>query len=236
MDVERRPLGTFIDDVSTWYVRRSRDRFKTEGEDKQQALATLSFVLYTTAQVMAPTMPFFAEDLYQKVKADDDVESVHLTSWPTVMNIDQQLLKDMDVARVVASASLREREKINTKIRQPLATLYVSVGDSVSVVENVEIKVVVADEANVKDIIPRENLQTGEVELDTKISAELKEEGTLRDLMRRVQEWRKEQKLTIADRPTLALADIAPNEEEQRVAKIYRAKIVTETGLKDLTI
>ncbi len=80
LDKATRPLNDFIDDLSTWYVRRSRDRFKTDGVDKEQALATLRHVLLTAAQVMAPTMPFFADDLYRKMKGEG--ESVHLSIWP----------------------------------------------------------------------------------------------------------------------------------------------------------
>jgi isoleucyl-tRNA synthetase len=95
LDAATRPIGDFIDDLSTWYLRRSRDRFSAKGgsasggkdkelllKDKRDALATLRYVLHTLSRVMAPSMPFFAEHLFQAVRESEDEESVHLAAWP----------------------------------------------------------------------------------------------------------------------------------------------------------
>ncbi|MDO8518493.1 MAG: class I tRNA ligase family protein [bacterium] len=230
LDVAARPLALFIDDLSTWYLRRSRERFKTEGEDKQQALQTLRFVLYTTAQVMAPTMPFFAEDLFQKVKEEHDAESVHLTHWPAPVAVNTQLIKDMEQVRTICSSGLELREKAGIKIRQPLATLKVRKLPAEAALHRL-----ITDELNVKTVLEDQTLEQ-DAWLDTTLTPELKEEGVLRDLTRRVQGWRKEQGLTIADRPTLILTDLAPSEEETKVATKYRAKIIAGAGLQDLTL
>ncbi|MEX2341215.1 MAG: class I tRNA ligase family protein, partial [Candidatus Paceibacterota bacterium] len=83
LDKATRPITDFIDDLSVWYLRRSRDRLKGEDEaDKKLSLITLRFVLQQLSLLMAPSMPFYADYLWGRVKADNDVESVHLAAWP----------------------------------------------------------------------------------------------------------------------------------------------------------
>src|SRR6185369_6126974 len=131
-----RPIAGFIDDLSVWYLRRSRERFKENGPDKTAALATMRYVLHALSRVMAPTMPFFAEYLFQAVRESEDEESVHLSMWPegrATANFfsrllrrkteNQLLLEAMGVARSIVTSALEEREKAGIKIRQPLATL-----------------------------------------------------------------------------------------------------------------
>ncbi len=77
-----RPLTDFIDDLSVWYLRRSRERLKEGGVDKKEAIATLRHVLFQLSKIMAPAMPFFAEQLFKAVRENKDEESVHLTVWP----------------------------------------------------------------------------------------------------------------------------------------------------------
>src|SRR5581483_5136860 len=112
-----RPLGALIDDLSTWYLRRSRERFKQEGADKDAALATLRYVLLTTAQVVAPTMPFFADGRYLGMRGEHDPASVHLTDWPKPLPVDEALLADMARTRGVVSEALELREQAGMKIR-----------------------------------------------------------------------------------------------------------------------
>ncbi len=220
LDVASRPLMSFVDDLSNWYVRRSRERFKTDGEDKVQALAVLRQVLTTTAQVMAPMMPFFADYLYRDVGGEG--ESVLLSRWPEAPKIDEALISNMAQVRALASRGLELREKAEIKLRQPLASFTVDIELPAELFE------VLKDELNVKEI------KIGkEAALDTQLTPELKEEGILRDLVRRVQEWRKEQGLTIADRPDYTLAVSA---EEKPVAEKHREHIKTATGLKNLEI
>ena len=130
IDAATRPLAGFIDDLSVWYLRRSRDRFKEEGKEKKAALAILRQVLFTLSQLMAPSMPFFAEYLYQAVKESSDEESVHLSAWPTVVPKkffgkwfgpkSDPIIKDMAVARMFVSQALEARDKAGIKVRQPL--------------------------------------------------------------------------------------------------------------------
>ncbi len=225
LDLATRPLASFIDDVSTWYLRRSRDRFKTEGADKQQALAVLRLVLKTTALVMAPAMPFFAEDLYLRVRDAGDAESVHLATWPLPQKIDESLLADMVRVRALCSRGLELREKAGVKVRQPLSKLVVkelSLSDA--------LRAVIADELNVKAVVEDAGMQE-DVMLDTTLTPELKEEGMLRDIIRHIQGWRKEQGLTITDRPAYTFVGSA---EEVAVAQKYTDDILAATGLASL--
>jgi isoleucyl-tRNA synthetase len=222
LDNATRPLGAFIDDLSNWYVRRSRDRCKADTPERQAALATLRYVLYITAHVMAPTMPFFADDLYRRVKEDSDPESVHLSHWPELGATDEQLNQDMQRVRDIASTGLQLREKASIKVRQPLGRL---------TIDNAlpdELANILKDELNVKEIVVGES-----VELDTEITPELREEGLYRELVRRIQDMRKEQGLVIADRPdfTLALAG-----EEAVVARKHSGALIEATNLSTLTI
>ena len=227
LDVATRPLGGFIDDLSTWYLRRSRDRFKEEGVDRQEALVTLRHVLITVAKIMAPVMPFFADDLYRRMRNTDDAESVHLTEWPEGGVADVQLYVDMQTIRELASKGLELRERAGIKVRQPLSKFAAS-----AVPADQGLRQILAEELNVKEI--EEDTALNEPYLAVELTPELKEEGLVRDLVRRIQEWRKEQGLTVADRPAYELA--ALSDEEKRAAQNNKEKIIATTNLSELTI
>jgi isoleucyl-tRNA synthetase len=227
LDLATRPLGGFIDDLSTWYLRRSRDRFKEEGADKQDALATLRHVLMTVARAMAPAMPFFADDLYRRMRAESDPQSVHLAEWPEAGAIDGQLIKDMAAIRELASKGLELRERANIKVRQPLSRF-----SAKAVPADEGLRRILAEELNVKEVMQDDSLE--DAHLDTELTPELKEEGMVRDLVRRIQEWRKQEGLTVADRPAYTL--FVANDDEKRAAHNNREKILAVTNLSELTI
>jgi isoleucyl-tRNA synthetase len=227
LDNATRPLAGFIDDLSTWYVRRSRDRFKEEGDDKKQALAILRTVLKITALVMAPAMPFFAEDLYQKTKTQDDPESVHLCAWPDALPADKELQKEMEQTRKLASVGLQMREKAGIKLRQPLAKLKAK-----TIPTNVELIEVLKDELNIK-AVEADTTLAEEMWLDIELTDELREEGMVRELVRQIQGWRKEQNMQMSDRPAYTLAG---SDEEKHIAKKYKKEIMSQTGLSDLLV
>jgi len=216
LDTAARPLGVFIDDLSTWYVRRSRERFKTDGEDKDSALATLRSVLITVAKVMAPVMPFFADDLYRRMGGG---ESVHLADWPSAMPIDEQLLSDMAHARKLVSLGLELREKAGIKVRQPLGVFETS-----SALAG-PLCAIVADELNVKEI----KINSAGEKLDTTLTPELKEEGAYREWVRAIQGWRKEQGLSMADRPGLLIVTAGAD-----FIRKHRQALMDATGLLSL--
>ncbi len=220
-------LRSFIEEYSTWYVRRSRDRVKgDDAGDKQHALATQREVLLVLTQLIAPIMPFIAEAIYRGVGGETD--SVHLTHWPEApVAADEALLLDMAQVRTVASAGLQEREKAGIKIRQPLGLLKVK-----TLPADPLLHTLIADEVNVKEVIADADIEK-DVWLDTTLTKELREEGVVRGLIRRVQEWRKEQGLVISDRPNYMLV---VTEEEKEIAHSHRQKIIKEAGLSHLEI
>ncbi|GJQ37318.1 MAG: isoleucine--tRNA ligase [Anaerolineaceae bacterium] len=154
-----RPVEKFVETLSTWYVRRSRRRFwKNESNaDKQSAYSTLYTALVTVAKLVAPAMPFIAEELYQNlVRSVDETapESVHLAEWPVVMEefIDESLNREMELVMKLVSLGHSARQKANRKVRQPLAEAAFSVSNITergALLKNAE---VIQDELNVKEV------------------------------------------------------------------------------------
>lgn len=205
LDRATRPILDFIDDLSTWYVRRSRDRFKGSGEDAAVALVTLRYVLRELAKIMAPFMPFFAESLYLKVRYESDKASVHLDEWPharVIGNGERELLQRMKRVRELVSFALEERTLAGVRVRQPLPKLALK---DVSLMGHEEFLALLRDEVNVKEIV-FDPIIEGEVMLDTTITPELKEEGTFRELVRHVQDLRKAAKLEPKEMAVLSVS------------------------------
>jgi isoleucyl-tRNA synthetase len=132
-----RPIEAFVEKMSTWYLRRSRRRFwKSESDsDKQAAYSTLYTALVTVAKLIAPSMPFLADELYQNLVRSVDEgapESVHLAEWPEVLAemIDESLNRDMALVMRLVSLGHSARQKANRKVRQPLAEAAFSVGNA----------------------------------------------------------------------------------------------------------
>ncbi len=196
------PLEGFIDDLSTWYLRRSRDRFKGDDEeDKDAALAVTRFVLKEFAKVCAPFMPFIAEHVYLQVCFAGNPESVHLEDWPVAQKYDEKILEEMKEVRKIVSLGLEARAKVNLKVRQPLRELRIKKGKNTIGLSDSLLELI-KDEVNVKRVVYTETLAT-EVELDTVIDAELKEEGQVRELLRAIQDLRKKENLTVSDSAVL---------------------------------
>jgi isoleucyl-tRNA synthetase len=173
----------YIEDLSTWYVRRSRDRFG--GADRKEAEAALSYVLGESCKIFAPLLPFAAEAVWREVLGLKS--SVHLESWPKAKPRmrDQKLEEEMASAREVVSLALKEREMEGLGIRQPLASLAV-VGAKLGA----EVSEVVKDEVNVKGVSCKGGKELA-VTLDTKLTPELEAEGLAREVARAIQGERK---------------------------------------------
>lgn len=199
LDKATRPITDFVEDLSVWYLRRSRERLKgDDAADKALAEGTLRHVLRTLALVMAPAMPFYAEYLFLAVKSEGEVESVHLAAWPEGGVVNQGVLDEMSIVREVVTLALEARTKAGSKVRQPLAALRISSELTPAYAA------IVADEVNVKAVNYVANLAT-RVELDTVLTPELRIEGEVRELMRAVQEARKAADLAPQDKIELAL-------------------------------
>ena len=150
-------LSGFLDDLSNWYVRRSRRRFwksaPASDADKNAAYATLYHVLLKYVRLVAPFTPFVAEVIYQNLARQANpgaYESVHHTTWPLfdAAAVDQALLDDMDVARQVASLGLAARNSAGLKVRQPLSRALAYAGGKRTLAD--EFVEIITDELNVK--------------------------------------------------------------------------------------
>jgi isoleucyl-tRNA synthetase len=153
-----RAVEPFVDDLSNWYVRRSRRRFwKSESDaDKNAAYGTLYEVLVTLAKLLAPMLPFLSETMYQNLARSFDTsapESVHHCDWPAAdaARIDAGLLADVATARQVVTLGHSTRANNNLKVRQPLSKALVVVADT-SRASVERMADVIADELNVKRI------------------------------------------------------------------------------------
>jgi isoleucyl-tRNA synthetase len=194
-----RRLEAFVLDLSTWYVRRSRRRFwKSESDaDKRSAYQTLYQVMVALSQILAPFMPFISETIYQNLAAGqkDQPESVHLTDWPTAQPewVDDELRRQMAAVRRLVVTGLAARNAAGIKVRQPLR--------AVTIAEKPlkpELESILLEELNIK--AARYQGEGGGLTLDTEISAELKLEGLARDLVRKIQELRKQSGFSVEDR------------------------------------
>lgn len=191
----------FIDDFSTWYLRRSRERFK---EGSSEVVKTTGYVLYQLSKVIAPIMPFLAESIYQQITGNDfkkEGKSVHLVSYPKYDEkmIEKNILNEMEKVRSIVSIALKERADAKIKIRQPLSLL--KIGRKIKE----EFLYLIKEEVNVKEVVLDESLKDTVI-LDTKITAELKKEGDVREVIRTVQSMRKEAGLVPSDKINLSYA------------------------------
>jgi len=179
----------FNDDLSLWYLRRSRERFHEEAEGRKEAIGTLYHSLVGLLKIIAPVMPFFAEEMYQQLKTGKGPESVHLFEWPKAnkKHIDGDLEKKMIKIREIVNLALAERVSLGIKVRQPLAKLKIKNQDLIKEEELLEL---IKDEVNVKEIVFDEKIEK-ETELDINLTDELKREGERRELIRSVKALRK---------------------------------------------
>ena len=193
-----RAIESFVDDLSNWYIRRSRRRFwKSESDtDKVSAYQTLHEALVVTSQMLAPFAPFLADEVYRNLAGPAAADSVHLSDWPAVdaAAIDEQLSADMDRARRMVEMGHKERDRANLKVRQPLA------GATVPGPElDPELETIVLDELNLK-ALTYVDPDSREVVLDTQLTQELRREGLAREVVRRIQGARKDAGYNIEDR------------------------------------
>ena len=218
----------FIDDMSNWFVRRSRRRFwkSEDDQDKLAAYSTLYYVLIYLAKILAPFTPFLAEELYQKMTGAGVVnseipESVHLLDWPEAGVIDEAVLTKMAKTREIITAGLAERMKkteteAQIKVRQPLAKL-VYAGEKLDDFY----EQIIMEEVNVKSVEHGEALA-----LDKTLTPELLEEGKIRELIRFVQAARKKAGLNVDDRIRLMVS--------MEVPETYREMLMNEVLAEEL--
>ena len=201
LDRAARAILPFIDDLSTWYIRRSRERLKSDDQKEHDpASETTGWVLFTLLRLLAPIMPFLSDDLYLRLPLRSRKESVHLESWPEPISVNAEVLSRMARVREYVAYGLEQRAVAGRKVRQPLA--------SIAIPETLEdaYAEILMDELNVEKILPSTleiravdtvgmrdvpHIEKRDVILHTEITPALKEKGMVRDIIRAVQDLRK---------------------------------------------
>ena len=188
----------FVDDLSNWFVRRSRRRFwkSEDSADKAEAYATLYYVLLTLSKIIAPFVPFLSEELYHNLtQKTGESDSVHLLDFPGEGEVNLPVIEQMARTREIISEGLAQRmnrsdAEEQIKVRQPLG-LFTYSGDKLPE----EYEQMIADEVNVKRVE-----HGNATKLDKTLTDELRAEGFARELIRMVQSARKKAGLSVDDR------------------------------------
>jgi isoleucyl-tRNA synthetase len=212
-------ITDFINDVSTWYVRRSRDRIKEGGNDSEAALATLGWVLAETAKLIAPFMPFLSEILFRDITGKP---SVHLERWTSESSVDETLLKQMHTVRGLVELGLSLRKEHNVKVRQALAEFQFALSDEAGEMD-ASLNQILADELNVKSVkqvsavvnrpgwVFKQDGSTN-VALNIELTDELRKEGLARELERQIQDLRKKSGLSVGE-----MVDVLYNTQDEEL-------------------
>lgn len=195
-----------INDFSTWYIRRSRERVSlySDSEDRNTCLSVMYGVLVTLSKIMAPFMPFVSEEIYKNLTGD---ESVHLQNYPQGDKslLDEKLVSEMSKVRKVVELGHSIRKQEGIKLRQPLSDIFYSFGKNIAEYNPLQFIDILKDELNVKNVLYGEShhapVHGGKwvssttpdisVSLRTNLNPDLVSEGQARDIVRKIQEERK---------------------------------------------
>lgn len=232
--VATQALVGFIEDLSTWYLRRSRDRLKEGNEiDQTNAVRTLAHVLHTLSKLMAPITPFISEEIHQALRANCHSlkESVHLEEWPAFdeKKIDANTIQSMEFLRNAVRMGLEQRDKNKMPVRQPLnkATLFGFKLDKETIA-------IFKDELNVKQVECKEETLDGvsTVVLDLVLTPELFAEGMARELARAIQDLRKQAKLNPDQTITV---HIQTDSETQKMLSLHVSDVQEKVRAKTIS-
>lgn len=218
-----RLVTPFIEDMSRWYIRQSRDRF-VDGD--KEALQTLWQTMLQFIKTVAPLIPFITEYFYQNLLLPFDKnasESIHLEKYPQAGKIDQSIFEKMDIVRQICEQGNMIRKTQNISTRQPLAKIIIASSQKIELDEN--FLSIIKNELNVKDaeiVLGKENLL---ITLDTNITPQLKAEGDARDLIRQIQSLRKENQLDLKDKINIFAPQWPQNFETEILSKTLGQKI-----------
>lgn len=213
-------LMEHISDLSTWYVRRSRDRLRSQEGSSVQIFKT---VLKDISLLLAPFAPFIAESIYHQLP-NQSQDSVHLDNWPEYQTkyVNERLETEMREARLIVERTHALRKEAGLNVRQPLAAITVT---SSQVKPSQKILDVIAEEVNVKQVI----WQTGsemEVVLDTAITKSLRSEGEAREIVRKIQNARKNEQTPINHAITVHLPAWPKEYESEIKAKVKARALI----------
>ncbi|MBD3363385.1 class I tRNA ligase family protein [Candidatus Dojkabacteria bacterium] len=251
-------LPTFLNDISRWYIRRSRNRFKN-GDRK--ALDTLYFVLVEYIKLIAPFTPFISEAIYQNLVKNCEVfenepESVHLCDYPrqdlAYLENNLELLFNMETVRAICALGQSLRVENGLKVRQPLAKIEVSVDREVEEEREIQtwMKKIIKKELNVKEVV--EILRADEqlkgnnfvsatdqkakikITMDLNLTEELKEEGLYREIVRNIQSHRKKQGLKFGEKVGITI--YSKSKEINKCMEKHEKELKKDVTLSDLII
>ena len=224
----------FVSDLSTWYIRRSRDRIWVNSDDKadkQGFYQAMQYMLINLSIILSPFMPFITEEIFINLLAE---KSVHLADWPKVDKsfIDVSLEEQMNLARQIVEAGHAKRKSEGIKVRIPLAKLEIAVDVDAAKIPN-EIWDIVLKELNVKNIVVNKKIKPGAVlhlvkypKEEVKITEEqLKKEGELRELLRHIQGERRALGLKPMDKINLTIPEQFLSDKEYLMKKVMAKKI-----------
>ncbi|MCX6809292.1 MAG: isoleucine--tRNA ligase [Candidatus Berkelbacteria bacterium] len=234
-----REIRSFIDDFSTWWLRRSRERFRSESEeDKLSAFDTIHLVLKNLAKVMAPFSPFISENIWQTVRDKNDPISVHLAEWPKAEQelIDEEIEKDMKKARetVEVGHSLRSQKLI--RVRQPLEKIYFNVSFGS---KQKEFESLILDELNIEQKTNEKKFSSPlkfkqndlEVIIESEINERLQNLGNIREIIRAIQDKRKKMGLKPSEKIS---AFYATDFDSEKLTDENKKEIMNSASLKKL--
>ncbi len=206
-------IDRFIDDMSKWYIRRSRDRVgiaAANSDDKNNFYSTCYIALKILTRLTAPIIPFLSEEIYRNLTKED---SIHLTDLPVFKKeyVDEELEKKMEFVRKVCEMGHAKRKELGIKARQPLKKFKIQY--STFKIEE-ELVGLIKDELNFKDAEFTGGKGDLSIEFDTKITPDLKDEGEAREIVRMIQGQRKKMGTTLDERVNVILPDWPMNFEE----------------------
>jgi isoleucyl-tRNA synthetase len=219
-----RVLIEFVNQVSTWYLRQSRERLKADDTQAKESAQVFGYVLVTLAQLFAPVTPFISEVMYYKLTGSKN--SVHLSYWPVVNEklVNQSLIDDMQVAVTVTAKVHAVRKDLAIKVKQPLAKVSITAPQSRPAAAVGE---VLLSEVNVKALEWQKTAEsTVEVVLDTNLTPALIAEGKAREVIRQIQQLRKDAGVDVMAQVRVQLPDWPEEWTEQIKAKTKVSELV----------
>ncbi|OGM14778.1 hypothetical protein A2V80_01170 [Candidatus Woesebacteria bacterium RBG_16_39_8b] len=206
-------IEEFVDDFSNWYIRRSRDRVGPTVEDNKSKILFYETTFYTLTKlclILSPFTPFMTDVIFRNLTKE---ESVHLASWPKLnLKIDVNLVKQMKVIREIAEIVHGQRKDANLPVRQPLQSISVK---SPKIRPSNDLLSLLLSEINVKEIIWIKG-KIMEVVLDKNISKLLEEEGKARELVRYIQNERRNMGIVLTQKVLVCSPWIPSNKEITR--------------------
>ncbi len=215
-----------VEDFSKWYIRRSRDRVgpAANPEDQNLFLSTSYGILVNLSKLLAPFVPFISEEIYRNLTGE---LSVHLEIYPEGDESlrDLKLESAMSELRKLAELGKKQRQDLGINVRQPLSSFGYEMKERLVP----ELEAILASELNVKSVEHNNSQDNNKLGLNTNITPELKEEGETRDLVRQIQQKRKELGLTLKDSIKISSAFIPKSEDlKQQLLKQTNATEILE--------